>query len=365
MLRISNLSMSAGNFYVDNISLSVPDGCCHVLLGGTGNGKTLILETVAGLRPIKSGNIWADERDITNEPPENRAISYVPQDLALFPHLSVEKNILYSQRFKKNQSRTNDEIMQIIKYLHLENILHRSIHNLSGGERQRVALARAFATSNKVLLLDEPFSALHYTMKRSLWELLSDMQKKYNLPILLVTHDLEEAYFLADYISVLFKGKLLQTGTKSDIFNSPNSIEVTKITGHYNYFLGKILNSKGNDCLVFCDNLGANFQTKNTGFKPGDEVVTAIRTSNIDLINLDNDNLSDSPNLVNCQIKKIYDTSHFQQIILKPDNQIDNESDDIIVDIYDKKNVRGFEIGQKVIASFPMCSVFVFRGKEY
>lgn len=361
MLRVSDLCMSAGNFLINNITLSVPDGCCHVLLGGTGNGKTLILETIAGLRPIKSGNIMLEESDITNEPPENRSISYVSQDLALFPHLTVEKNIFYSQRFKKNQSRTNEEIMQIIKYLHLEVILHRSIQNLSGGERQRVALARAFATANKVLLLDEPFSALHYTMKRSLWELLSDMLKRYNLPTLLVTHDLEEACFLADYISVLYKGKLLQTDTKDDIFSNPKSIEVTKITGHYNYFTGKVLKKVDNGCLVYIDNLGGEFHTNNTVLKPGDEVLIAIRTSDIDITVSENENLSNPVNMVPCQIKKMNDTSHFQQIVLTPDNQVSGKSDHFIADVYNRNNVRGFKIGQKVIAYFPGSSIFVFN----
>ncbi len=365
MLRVSNLCMSAGNYSIDNITLSVPDGCCHVLLGGTGNGKTLILETIAGLRPIRSGQIWIEECDITNEAPENRAISYVPQDLALFPHLTVEKNILYSQRFKKSEGKTNNEILQIIKHLNLENILHRSIQNLSGGERQRVALARAFAAGNKVLLLDEPFSALHYTMRRSLWELLSAIQKKYNLPILLVTHDLEEAYFLADYISVLFKGKLLQTGTKEEVFSSPNSIEVTKMTGHYNYFMGKVLETKGEGCLVGLDSFRANFHTRNTNFKPGDKVVIAIKTNSVDIIASCSDNLPYFSNMFPCRIKAIHDTCHFQQIILTPDNQNDNKNDEVIIDIYNKTNPSSFMIGQKVTASFPMPSTFVFgKGKN-
>lgn len=148
-----------------------------MLLGGTGNGKTLILESIAGLRPISEVEIWTDEHNITKEPPEKGFISYVPQDLALFPHLSVEKNIFYSKRFKRNHSRSNEEIKEIIECMQLGNILHRSIYNLSGGEQQRVALARAFASGNQVLLLDDPFSALHFIMKRTLWSLLLDIKK--------------------------------------------------------------------------------------------------------------------------------------------------------------------------------------------
>lgn len=125
MLQINNLSMSASNFSVNNITLAVPNGCCHVLLGETGNGKTLILESIAGLRPIKSGEILADERKITEDFPENRFISYVPQYLALFPHLNVEKNIFYPKRFKKNHGRSDEEIQELIKCLQIENIMHK------------------------------------------------------------------------------------------------------------------------------------------------------------------------------------------------------------------------------------------------
>jgi len=351
--------MSADNFSVNNISLSVPDGCCHVLLGGTGNGKTLILETVAGLRTIASGEIWNDEHNITKESPENRFISYVPQDLALFPHLNVEKNIFYSQRFKKNQSRTSKEISEIIKCMQLESILYRSIHNLSGGEQQRVALARAFASGNKVLLLDEPFSALHYTMRRSLWSLLSEMQTKYNLSILLVTHDLEEAFFLADYISVLHQGRILQTGTKTDFLYNPNSIEVTRITGHYNYFTGEVLNVIDNHCLINCTKLGINLLVKNNGLKPRDEVSMAIRTSSIDIISAGSD-FSNTSNTITCKIKKIYETSHYQQIVLILDQQV-GIGDDIVIDLYDKKQTTNLKIGQNITVYFPEDSIFVFK----
>lgn len=366
MLQINKLCISAGTFRVDNISLSVPDGYCHVLLGGTGNGKTLILETIAGLRPITSGEIWKNGNNITKESPENRFISYVPQDLALFPHLNVEKNIFYSQRFKENQSRTNKEIWEIVECMQIENIMHRFIRNLSGGEQQRVALARAFATGNKVLLLDEPFSALHFTMKRSLWGLLSDMQKKYNLSILLVTHDLEEAFFLADYISVLHQGKILQTGTKKDISNNPNGIEVTKITGHYNYFSGEIVNITGTKCLVNFKELGAEFLIeKKMAIEPGDAVMMAIRTNNIDIIPFCGGCLSESINTVSCRVKNIYETSHYRQIILTADLRVDQTRDEIVVSIYDQNNTIGLEIGQKVIASFPEDSILIFKDQEY
>jgi len=361
MLQINNLCMSAGNFSVDDITISIPEGGCHTLLGGTGNGKTLILETIAGLRPIKSGQIWTGDFEITNEPPEKRSISYVPQDLALFPHLTVEQNILYSQRFKRSSAYASQDIAEIIKYLNLENILRRSIHNLSGGERQRVALARAFATGNKVMLLDEPFSALHYTMKRSLWHLLFDMQNKYNLAILMVTHDLEEASFLADYISVLHQGKVLQTGTKKEVFYKPNCIEVTNITGHYNYLSGKVSISQGNECLIYCESLDCNFSANCTGLALEEEVVIAIRINDVELINDSCNERVDGPNRILCKIKTIHDTSHSRQLVLEPEQQLHNPGVDIIVDIENAKNTRISYASQNLIAYFPHDAISVFR----
>lgn len=356
MLQINNLTMSAGNFLVNDITLAVPDGCCHVLLGGTGNGKTLILESVAGLRPIKSGEVIADGRNITKEFPENRFISYVPQDLALFPHLSVEKNIFYSKRFRKGQGRSDKEIKEIIKRLQIENIMHRSIRNLSGGEQQRVALARAFASGNKVLLLDEPFSALHFTMKRTLWSMLLDIQKKYSLSVLMVTHDLEEASFLADYVSILYQGRILQTGTKEDVFENPAHIEVTKITGHYNYFDGEVINTEDKHCVVDLKTLGTTLLINRAGLKSGDRIVIAIRTNKIEIIPSD----SHLPNKFLCHIQNIYETSHYNQIVVTSDLKFESINEEIVIDFYDKKTQK-YEYGQTVAVYLPPDEISVFK----
>lgn len=356
MLQINNLNMSAGNFSVNNITLTVPDGCCHVLLGGTGNGKTLILESIAGLRPIKSGEIMADERIITKEFPENRFISYVPQDLALFPHLNVEKNIFYAKRFKKNQGRSDEEIHEIIKCLQIENIMHRSIRNLSGGEQQRIALARAFASGNKVLLLDEPFSALHFTMKRTLWTMLLDIQKRYSLSILMVTHDLEEASFLADYISILHHGRILQTGTKEDVFKNPAHIEVTKITGHYNYFSGEITDVEDKHCMVNLKDLGTALRINKADLKSGDRVVIAILTNKIKIITSD----TQLPNMLLCQIQNVYETSHYNQIVVTRNHKLESTKIEIVIDLYDKKAEK-YERGQNVAIYLPPDAIYIFK----
>ena len=190
MLEIKNLYLQAGDFQVEQINFAVSVGACHALVGETGSGKTLILETVAGLRKAKSGNIYWLERDITHLTPEQRKLAYVPQDLALFPHMTVRENIEYGLRMQRNFSSDKcAELEKLARNLGIHHLLERSIKNLSGGERQRTALARALAPGNTLLLLDEPFSALHEAMRRELWLLLKALQQQYGITILIVTHD--------------------------------------------------------------------------------------------------------------------------------------------------------------------------------
>lgn len=218
MLEVKNLSIKAGELRIKSVNINILKGECHVLLGATGNGKTVLLETISGIRKAECGQIYVDDEDVTGFPPNKRHIGYVPQDLSLFPHLSVRENIFFSWRFKKNISETyRNEMEDILKVLKIEKILDRRITNLSGGERQRVALARALANEHKILLLDEPFTALHQMMKIEMWSMIKELKRKYDLIILLVTHDLDEAYFLADSISIIHEGTILQTGTKDDL----------------------------------------------------------------------------------------------------------------------------------------------------
>ncbi len=234
MLEVKNLCVSAGAMKIDSITISIPEGGCHVLLGATGNGKTVLLETIAGIRSAESGQIIAGDRDITGLPANLRHIGYVPQNLSLFPHLSVKENIYFSWRFKKNISDAyKEEMADICGMLEIDKLLDRSIGNLSGGERQRVALARALANDHKILLLDEPFTALHQMLKIELWSMIKDLKKKYGLTILLVTHDLDECDFLADTISVIHEGRILQTGTKDTVMKRPRNRIAADLLGYF------------------------------------------------------------------------------------------------------------------------------------
>lgn len=310
------------------MNLTVREASCHVLLGGTGNGKTLLLESIAGLHPLQHGTIKVDDRLISHLPPEQRMISYVPQDLALFPHLNVEDNIFYSRKVRKNRNNVCHDIFDILDCLQLRAILHRSIDNLSGGEQQRVALARAFASGNQVLLLDEPFSALHYALKRSLWESLSTLKARYSMTILMVTHDLDEAFTMADDISVISQGRILQTGSKQEIIDHPSSVEVANMTGYYNFLKGIVTHIYNGVCTIRLKDIEPELSFPSSSIQEGSSVTAAIRTSAI----LFESSEYEPCISFDCRIHSITQSLHYQKIIAVPTNSSELSGTQITID---------------------------------
>lgn len=289
MLEIRDLSARAGSFVLRNVSLSILPSSCHVILGPTGSGKTLLLESVIGLRKPDRGKIFVNGDEITLLPMEKRRLSYVPQDLALFPHMTVRENILYAKRIKGMRPNTENGVAkELIDSLGIEPLLDRRIRNLSGGERQRTALARAIVSGCKYLVLDEPLSALHESLKRELWYLLKDLQGRYELATLMVTHDLEEAFFLGDTISIIIDGRVHQQGTKREIYGCPQSMEVAKFLGIGNLFRARIDRVSGGSLSVRCEDLGANLNVSNDGKKwrvtDDNECILGIRSEDVDIL---------------------------------------------------------------------------------
>ncbi len=232
MLEVSDLYLRKGSFELGKLSFAVEDRSYFVILGKTGSGKTLLLESLAGLQP-SSGKIIFDREDISDQMPEKRAFGLVYQDFALFPHLNVEKNILYSSRFKKIE---DSKVLfdDLVEFLGIEDILSREITHLSGGEKQRVAIARAIYSRPRLLLLDEPLSAIDPTLRTSIMKSLKQIVSRYGISIIHVTHNFREATYLADTIAVMLDGKMLQVGRAEDVLNRPNSIEVARFLGFKN-----------------------------------------------------------------------------------------------------------------------------------
>ncbi len=242
MIRLEGLQVAAGDFSLRIQELTVEEGEFLVFLGPTGSGKTVLLETLAGLRRPRKGRIWFGDRDVTEETPERRQVGFVYQDYALFPHLTVAKNIAFGlglggARDRSGRSRVDqDRVVAMASLLGIEQLLDRYPDTLSGGEQQRVALARALAIAPGVLLLDEPLSALDRRTRQELRVELKRLHQQLGTTVLHVTHDLDEAVALGDRIAVLIDGGLRQLGINQDILRRPADAAVARLIGMSNVF---------------------------------------------------------------------------------------------------------------------------------
>lgn len=223
------------------VSLAIQEGELLALLGPSGSGKTTLLKIIAGLENPTQGLIFLDDINVTKLSPMDRNIGFVFQHYALFKHMNVFENIAFGQRVKKKATRLNEEeisakVNELIELVQIDNLQKRYPHELSGGQRQRVALARALAVEPKILLLDEPFSALDTKLKLELRRWLRKLQKKTNITIILVTHDQEEALDVADRVVILNQGKIEQIGTPREVYHTPLNAFVYNFLGNYNIF---------------------------------------------------------------------------------------------------------------------------------
>lgn len=237
MIRLKNLNVKLSGFSLHDIDLTVEKGEFFTLLGPTGAGKTVVLESVIGIIPVEKGRIYINNKEVTTLPPERRDIGIVYQDHALFPHLTVYENITYGLRYHRvNGKEPAKNLSFIIKRLSLGPLLQRSILNLSGGEKQRVALARALAVDPSVLLLDEPLSALDPNFREDTREILKRLHLETGITVLMVTHDFTEAHFLAQRTAIINNGRIEQTGSIAEVFYQPSTPFVAEFVGMKNIF---------------------------------------------------------------------------------------------------------------------------------
>jgi ABC-type Fe3+/spermidine/putrescine transport system ATPase subunit len=242
MIKIEGLDIVAGTFRILGLNIEIQEGEFHSLLGPTGCGKTSILESIIGLRKAVQGKIRIGEKEVQSLPPEQREISYVPQDLALFPHLNVRENILYGIKARRLDPKNYEEyVSRLIHQMKVAPLLERFPANLSGGEKKRVALLRALAPRPKLLLVDEPLSGLDPSIKAEIQEVLKVLHTTFHPTVLCVTHDFEEAYFLSDRITVFMYGAVEQVGDKNEIFLRPASKKVALFLGANNIYRAEVV----------------------------------------------------------------------------------------------------------------------------
>ncbi len=254
MLRLEDISLKLGAFQLRKVSLQVRQGEYAVLLGPTGTGKTVLLETIAGIHRPDQGRIFLNDLDATPLPPEVRHLGVVYQDYALFPHLTVYGNIAFGLRLKdKVGTGMRHAVEEMAGFLEIAHLLKRRPKHLSGGERQRVALARALVLKPHMLLLDEPLSALDRSTRDRLRRELKRIHEEIGVAILHITHDLSEAFFLADRLLVMKQGAILQEGRPGEVFQRPADRFVAELLGIENFIPAEV----GEGGRIFLEGMGS------------------------------------------------------------------------------------------------------------
>lgn len=223
MLELNNVSKSYGNSVIlKNVSIKIEDSEIVSILGSSGSGKTTLLNLILGLVKPNSGEIIYNGTNITDVSMKDRGFNIVFQDYSLFPNLNAYKNIIYGLKNYPDRS-TSEEVDSLIELLDLKEHLNKKIDMLSGGQKQRVALARTLVMKPKILLLDEPLSALDGVIKESIKESIVNIAKRFNLTTIIVTHDPEEALTISDKVLIINNGNIEQFGTPDEIINNPAS----------------------------------------------------------------------------------------------------------------------------------------------
>ena len=241
-LKIENLfSGYDSDVVLKDLSLEVAEGEFLSLLGPSGCGKTTLMKTIAGILPARQGRILLDGQDITNLPIHRRGTVVVFQDMRLFPHKSVAENVAFPLKMqgisKAERLKTAEELL---KKVQMEGFANRRPGELSGGQQQRIALARAMAAKPKLLLLDEPFSALDENLREDMRRLVLQLQKEFSMTVILVTHDREEALSMSDQVALLFDGQLSQIGTPRQVYERPETRQVADYFGNCVYISGQV-----------------------------------------------------------------------------------------------------------------------------
>jgi spermidine/putrescine transport system ATP-binding protein len=231
-----------GELVLENVNLTIPSGSFFALLGPSGSGKTTLLRLIAGFEKVDAGQIFLGPKDITHMPINERRVNTVFQNYALFPHLNVFNNVAYGLRLKGfKKDAIEQKVIKILKAVHLEKHIYKSIDQLSGGQQQRVALARAVVNEPEVLLLDEPLAALDLALRELMLVELMELQDELKTTFVYVTHDQSEALTVADRMAIMnADGEIEQVGTPKEIYEFPASSFVASFVGSTNIFKGVI-----------------------------------------------------------------------------------------------------------------------------
>ncbi len=349
MIEAKNLSIDLGEFKLESVNLSIETGEIFVVLGPSGAGKTVLLETIAGFYSPDEGSIILGGELANDLPPERRNIGFIFQDYALFPHLTVEENILFGTRYKHIE-RTEEKFEKIVDTLNIGNILRRLPKILSGGEQQRVSLARALIMEPQLLLFDEPLSALDKRVRESLRDELRAVLKEMNQTSLYVTHDQTEALVIADRIAVMRDGQIVQVGKPDEIFNAPANEFVANFVGVETVLEGKVISHHDGIAVIGADGIEVEVAAD---IPVGGTVLLGIRPESVVLSAVDKVRESSARNNFEARVKKLTPLGAVVKVSLNCGFPL--------VALLTKQSVEelGLAEGRGVLASFKATAVHV------
>jgi len=308
---IEDLHINLGEFYLREVFFGLAKGDYMMIIGPTGAGKTILLESIVGFWKPDRGRIILDGRNITHELPEKRNIGIVYQDYALLPHFSVYDNIAYGLK-KKGRNNLKSHVLEVADALHIGHLLHRKPATLSGGEQQRAAVARALVVEPKLLLMDEPLSALDPQTRRETRRLLRQAVRKRDTTVIHISHDLNDAWALANKIAIFKEGLLLQFGTLEEVFSRPKTRFIADFVGA-SIFHGTARHNGQDACSIDCGDFELTSIDK---VGNGAEVQVALRPENI-IISKDRPEDTTDANIVGGKLEDIVAEGRARFLTLK------------------------------------------------
>ncbi|HFI1038680.1 TPA: ABC transporter ATP-binding protein [Streptococcus agalactiae] len=276
--NVSKVFEDSNTVVLKDINFELEEGKFYTLLGASGSGKSTILNIIAGLLEASTGDIYLDGKRINDVPTNKRDVHTVFQNYALFPHMTVFENVAFPLKLKKmDKKEIQKRVQETLKMVRLEGFEKRVIQKLSGGQRQRVAIARAIINQPKVVLLDEPLSALDLKLRTEMQYELRELQQRLGITFVFVTHDQEEALAMSDWIFVMNEGEIVQSGTPVDIYDEPINHFVATFIGESNILSGKMIE----DYLVEFN--GKRFEAVDGGMRPNESVQVVIRPEDLQI----------------------------------------------------------------------------------
>jgi len=312
LIFLEDVWVNLRDFELRGITLSVSKGEYFIVMGPSGAGKTVLLQTILGIYKPWRGKIFIDGVDVTDYPPEKRGLSYVPQNYGLFPHMTVEENIAFGLKVRGYSRReVKRRVREIADVLGISHLLHRNPKTLSGGEQQRVALARALVVEPKAILLDEPLSALDYRTREEVIKFLQKLHSSLKFTAIHVTHDIVEALELGTRVALMFNGKVVYSGQLTEILCNPHYVGLLSSQGLVNFLEGKVVGFINGVLLV--DLCGVVIKVKSTTkIGAGSRVLLAVNSGDLEI----HKDSTGAGNVLRCRVEKMkYRLSYYEVLV--------------------------------------------------